>query len=57
MAPEPLCGEKGDILTKFGAYDVEAAYKEEVTGGKLSGEAFLQKRYSRWKPRAMRPFA
>ena len=33
--------KKGDILTKFGAYDVEAAYKEEVTGGKLSEEAFL----------------
>ena len=33
--------KKGDILTKFGAYDVEAAYKEEVTGGKISEEAFL----------------
>ena len=33
--------KKGDILTKFGAYDVEAAYKEALAGGKLSGEAFL----------------
>lgn len=43
MAPEPTYAvKKGDILTKFGAYDVDAAYKEAVgRAGKLSGEAFL----------------